>query len=147
MRDVWIREEKQGKFRIFFGIDKDVSDVAIVVPRFSIQGTLKDDNKLKELEDKLGIKLSDTERMMIRANEGFYSSADLQSSTSLNILFDRVKIPSSNTKNNIQEIVKPRLEYTTEEDKEEHNKELKELNEYNILFVIGLFSNVLLMKK
>ncbi len=146
MRDVWIREEKQGKFRIFFGIDKDVSDVAIVVPRFSIQGTLKDDNKLKELEDKLGIKLSDTERMMIRANEGFYSSADLQSSTSLNILFDRVKIPSSNTKNNIQEIVKPRLEYTTEEDKEEHNKELKELNEYNILFVIGLFSNVLLMK-
>jgi uncharacterized protein YgfB (UPF0149 family) len=85
--------------------------------------------------------------MMIRANEGFYSSADLQSSTSLNILFDRVKIPSSNTKNNIQEIVKPRLEYTTEEDKEEHNKELKELNEYNILFVIGLFSNVLLMKK
>ena len=145
MRDVWIREEKQGSFRKFFGIDNDGNNkIAVVLPQFSIQSELKKDNKLQELEKSLQITLSYRERMMIKANEGFYSSSDLQSSTSLNILFDRVKILSSNTKNNTQEIVKPRLEYTTERKDLKKNK-LADFNEYNVLFVIGLFSNALLM--
>ena len=145
MRDVWIREEKQGSFRKFFGIDNDGNNkIAVVLPQFSIQSELKKDNKLQELEKSLQIPLSYRERMMIKANEGFYSSSDLQSSTSLNILFDRVKILSSNTKNNTQEIVKPRLEYTSELKELKKNK-LADFNEYNVLFVIGLFSNALLM--
>ena len=135
MRDVWIREEKQGKFRIFFGIGKDI---AVVIPQFSIQLKLKEDDNLQKLEESLQIELSDKERMMIRANEGFCSSADLQSSISINILFDRVKILSDNTPH---EVVKPKLEYTTEK----YNDRLVELSE-DVLFVIGLFSNVLLMK-
>ena len=140
MRDVWIREEKQGKFRKFFGIDNDENNkIAVVLPQFYIKN-LKEDNKLKEVGDILGTPFNDTEKILIKSNEGFYSSADLRASTALSLLFDRIKILSNDGK----ETIKPTLEYTTSTNAINTNARLADPNNYNVLFVIGLFSNSLL---